>query len=224
MNLRLDLAPLTLERPGDVIVRWRAEGATTVLLSEVGAVEAEGSRTLTVRETTTFVLTAFDAGRGRVVCRQETVSVGERVARGIIVPWFGAKDAIPEGWVICDGREGTPDLSGRFIRGAGRKAGSAGRRGGGRHAHTVPAQTIKGRTDDDVEHDHVVDGFERRRWLESRKGGGQRSIALGSADPRAPWKGGAHAHDVVVEVPASATSDADDPLPPWHALYYLMKR
>jgi hypothetical protein len=218
MKLRLELEPATLEGPGDVVLRWRAEGATAVLLSDVGEVEPSGSDTVSVRETTTFVLTAFDHARGRVVCTQKTVSVGERVQRGIIVPWWGEEGAVPSGWIICDGREGTPDLSGRFIRGAG--ATGAGSRGeGGRHAHTVAARSLDGVTDDADEHEHRVEGFEPRRWR--GKDGGRPSIAPVGDDR---WTGGGHVHDVVVEVPETATSDAADPLPPWRALYYLMKR
>lgn len=36
---------------------------------------------------------------------------------GAIVMWSG--DKIPSGWVICDGKNGTPDLRNRFIAGAG---------------------------------------------------------------------------------------------------------
>ena len=38
---------------------------------------------------------------------------------GVIVMWSGAADAIPEGWALCDGTNGTPDLRGRFVLGAG---------------------------------------------------------------------------------------------------------
>lgn len=34
---------------------------------------------------------------------------------GIIVMWSGTIDGIPGGWALCDGTNGTPDLSGRFI-------------------------------------------------------------------------------------------------------------
>ncbi|MFO7755495.1 MAG: hypothetical protein R6V34_05895, partial [Bacteroidales bacterium] len=34
---------------------------------------------------------------------------------GTIVMWSGAIEEIPEGWLLCDGTEGTPDLRGRFI-------------------------------------------------------------------------------------------------------------
>lgn len=37
--------------------------------------------------------------------------------RGAIIMWSG--DVIPDGWALCDGNNGTPDLSGRFILGAG---------------------------------------------------------------------------------------------------------
>ena len=33
--------------------------------------------------------------------------------------WSGAVDAIPTGWALCDGQNGTPDLRDRFIVGAG---------------------------------------------------------------------------------------------------------
>lgn len=33
--------------------------------------------------------------------------------------WSGTSDAIPTGWVLCNGENGTPDLRNRFIVGAG---------------------------------------------------------------------------------------------------------
>lgn len=37
---------------------------------------------------------------------------------GVIVMWSGAVDKIPAGWKLCDGKNNTPDLRGRFIVGA----------------------------------------------------------------------------------------------------------
>lgn len=38
--------------------------------------------------------------------------------KGIITMWSGSIAAIPSGWVLCDGTNGTPDLRDRFIVGA----------------------------------------------------------------------------------------------------------
>lgn len=39
--------------------------------------------------------------------------------RGMIVMWWGKADEVPKGWAICNGQNGTPDLRGRFVVGAG---------------------------------------------------------------------------------------------------------
>ena len=41
------------------------------------------------------------------------------VPSGFIGLWSGAATAIPSGWFLCDGANGTPDLRGRFVIGAG---------------------------------------------------------------------------------------------------------
>lgn len=38
---------------------------------------------------------------------------------GVIVLWSKAIGSIPTGWVLCDGNNGTPNLNGRFVVGAG---------------------------------------------------------------------------------------------------------
>ena len=48
----------------------------------------------------------------------DATSVGA-VPAGIIVMWSGASNAIPSGWYLCDGGNGTPDLRNRFVIGAG---------------------------------------------------------------------------------------------------------
>jgi microcystin-dependent protein len=39
--------------------------------------------------------------------------------RGVILMWSGAVGLIPSGWHLCDGTNGTPDLRGMFVIGAG---------------------------------------------------------------------------------------------------------
>ena len=37
----------------------------------------------------------------------------------MIILWSGAENAIPSGWVLCNGSNSTPDLRNRFVVGAG---------------------------------------------------------------------------------------------------------
>ena len=46
-------------------------------------------------------------------------SAGGGIPSGGIIIWSGASNAIPTGWYLCDGNNGTPDLRERFIVGAG---------------------------------------------------------------------------------------------------------
>ena len=47
------------------------------------------------------------------------ISSGDSFPTGGIILWSGAADAIPTGWVLCDGQNSTPDLRNRFVVGAG---------------------------------------------------------------------------------------------------------
>ena len=71
---------------------------------------------------------------------------------GVIVMWSGQLDAIPAGWTLCDGSDGTPDLSNRFVLGVG-AAEYLGSTGGslthkhraGNHSHQIdpPAMRLR---------------------------------------------------------------------------------
>jgi hypothetical protein len=58
-------------------------------------------------------------GNLAVVGDVAAASVGGKgtVPKGAILMWSGAPEAIPAGWTLCDGTNGTPNLSGRFIVG-----------------------------------------------------------------------------------------------------------
>lgn len=57
------------------------------------------------------------------------------VAAGMIVMWSGLVSDVPNGWSICDGTNGTPDLRYKFIRGAGNQVGAQG--GSASHSHSI---------------------------------------------------------------------------------------
>ena len=46
-----------------------------------------------------------------------TITGKGAVPVGAILMWSGAADALPAGWVLCDGTNKTPNLSGRFVVG-----------------------------------------------------------------------------------------------------------
>lgn len=47
--------------------------------------------------------------------------LSQQLPRGIIAMWSGSIASIPDGWALCDGQNGTPDLRDRFVVGAGRE-------------------------------------------------------------------------------------------------------
>ena len=77
---------------------------------------------------------------------------------GAIVLWSGAANAIPAGWHLCDGTDGTPDLRGRFVVGAGGSY-AVGAKGGAEsvtltveqmptHSHSFPVDASNGSAGD----------------------------------------------------------------------------
>lgn len=58
-----------------------------------------------------------------VLATTANVALSPAIPSGVIVMWSGSIAAIPEGWTLCDGTAGTPDLRNRFVFGAGGKAG-----------------------------------------------------------------------------------------------------
>ncbi len=221
-----------LDEPGEVTLSWLAEEATTVLLSDRGRVSVRGTCAAHVDETTTFVVTAFDASRGRVACDQVTVTVlrslqDEIVPRGLIIPWWGDARRPPAGWVICDGRNDTPDLQEHFIRGAGKGVTAHERGDADPHAHELAElDGVAFASEPAGAHGHhAPPGW---RATGHHRGGDPRSLTMpeaGAVD--APWEAAPeHTHEVRVEVPADLSSEALDPppRPPWRAIHYLMKR
>ncbi len=74
---------------------------------------------------------------------------------GMIMDWYGAAINCPEGWAICDGTNGTPDMRGLFSRGvdgsfavgdtggaAASSAGTTGSSGGHTHTTSTPGHTL----------------------------------------------------------------------------------
>lgn len=91
------------------------------------------------------------------------------IPKGTILPWYGKSSDIPEGFALCDGTKGTPDLRNRFLVGAGSNY-ALGDTGGkdqvkltgtqiGNHYHYWGDEVLKdGRSDHSYDHDLGVVG------------------------------------------------------------------
>lgn len=75
-------------------------------------------------------------------CQWREISTGfllfdATVPSGAILIWSGAVDAIPSGYVLCDGQNNTPDLRNRFIIGAGSSYNVGSTGGSTSHNHSL---------------------------------------------------------------------------------------
>lgn len=82
-------------------------------------------------------------GQGIKVYRS---SAGGVLPSGLIALWSGSKDAVPDGWALCDGSNGTPDLRDRFVVGAGSSYAVGAT--GGENTHTLTVDEIPSHTHD----------------------------------------------------------------------------
>ncbi len=144
--------------------------------------------------------------------------------RGAIVIW--TKEIIPEGWTICDGTNGTPDLRNKFVRGKGTQT-------------TIPDtggnEKIKLKVKNLPEHNHELDNHVRpEEWKTQRDPQKQRIV--GMASNRADNYDYAGAPNTVQRTTdintkndsygyGSSTQQSREfsILPPYMTLYFIMK-
>jgi hypothetical protein len=85
----------------------------------------------------------------------------EGVPSGIISMWSGSAAAIPSGWNLCDGANGTPNLVGKFIKSAS-TAGGTGGSNTHSHSHTLSAGSHTLTTAQMPSHRHYTLGGQTR--------------------------------------------------------------
>lgn len=148
---------------------------------------------------------------------------------GGIIMWSGLISAIPSGWALCDGSNGTPDLRNRFIVGSylddgGTSkttiTGSPTKTGGTKDAvvvdHTHTMQTAGAHTHDVIVSDNgYPDGSGDRTdnyyWMDEG-----RSVDETGDHPTS--SNGAHTHTI----DSTGVSGTNQNLPPYYALAFIM--
>ena len=128
----------------------------------------------------------------------------EAFVSGMIIIWSGAANAIPSGFVLCDGNNSTPDLRGRFIVGHHPSNGDydVNDTGG---AETVTLTVAQMPT-----HNHPT-SFDGKKYF---PGGGSTTIGFGGA--------GGYPADVF-SMSNTGSSQSHENRPPYFALCYIMK-
>ena len=218
-----------IDRPTPVYVSWEVENASAVTLSGLGVVAERQERLeLLVESSTTFVLTAFDSAFHTIVAKQARVDVvpdlaSRMVPAGTIMVWSGLLTDIPDGWTLCDGAKGTPDLRDRFVMGAGLGEQPHAKGDADTHTHVVGPLERSVTTDGAGIHTH---GMPPKWYSRDLTGGDYSGIDTnGSFNFNAQTQSsGWHAHTVKVSFPAfQSAPNTGGVRPRWYALAYIMK-
>jgi len=131
----------TLDFPTDsgrqVITIHRTDASgNTVTVSSTGMTVDGGASYSLAAETSVTLVRKTGTTEWAVVREWTVISPGgDGVPVGCIVMWSGLVADIPAGWHLCDGTGGTPDLRGKFIKGAAAGV-EAGDTGGGSYTPT----------------------------------------------------------------------------------------
>lgn len=97
---------------------------------------------------TDYVVTVpSDTGAGAPACQTPAQIVsagggGPAFPTGGIIMWSGLLSAIPSGWVLCDGNNGTPNLLAKFVKGVANASTDPGATGGAASQSYTPQGTV----------------------------------------------------------------------------------
>ena len=117
--------------------------------------------------------------------------------------WSGALNQIPTGWSLCNGNNGTPNLSDRFIVGVGNAYSLAATGGEASHLLTSEESGLPS-------HSHSLPGV-----LKNVYGGSWDVHVVSNSNISIDYNSGA--------VAASNASRPHNTLPPYYALAFIMK-
>ena len=158
---------------------------------------------------------------------------------GGIIMWSGAINAIPGGWKLCNGQNGTPDLQERFVVGAG-SADNTSVAGTGQYAVNAKAGTnsVVLLTNQIPSHNHTysgtttTNGNHTHLWNYGVEGddsgnGGSNNEFTVSGPPSPKYTvmtyAGNHAHTYSGTTSVKGSGKSHENRPPYYALAYIMR-
>ena len=126
----------------------------------------------------------------------------EAFVQGMIILWYGNTGNVPNGFVLCDGNNGTPDLRGKFVAGAGNPDYTPGSTGGAETVTLTEAEIPSHKHTTNIDGGHVIPG----------NGGSS-----------FPYGGAGTYSSTVFSMSNTGGGGAHENRPPYHALCYIMK-
>lgn len=123
-----------------------------IMKRDLALKKAETAEGTSFTPTDNVLSTNAQAAIEEVAGLAKSVDIGGYM-KGMIVMWSGATSNIPDGWALCDGANGTPDLRGRFVIGAGGSYAVGSTGGGSIPSHSHDVGTLA--TNSDGAHTHT---------------------------------------------------------------------
>ena len=202
---------------------------------ETGAVAAKGQKG-------EIGATGGSGGTGAAGDKGQKGEVGAGGATGIpsgfIGLWSGAANAIPSGWYLCNGSNGTPDLRGRFVVGYNNNDSlfDVNDTGGSKdatlvshshtinnHTHSFSASTTGGNHVHQYIDQYVVINNGYRPWPASNNDCAQRNINTSGSGSHSHSISGTTGNPSDRGTNSQGSSATNANLPPYYALAYIMK-
>ena len=198
-----------------------------VVVGDESAVDS----TIKKKEVTVKVYKTGEASpRSSIIVTRYNKSLDNAIPSGTILPWYGNASNIPDGFRLCNGTNGTPDLRNRFIVGAGTTYG-LGSTGG--------ADSVKLSGTQIGNHYHAVGQFYSNNngnfYIQGGWNYNYGTASFPSNTYVAFWNGSGGGHgyggpissygfnQVTSLAVATAAQESHENRPPYYALYYIMK-
>ena len=141
------------------------------------------------------------------------------IPSGVIVLWSGSIGAIPSGWYLCDGTNGTPNLKDSFVVGAGNTYPVAGT--GGSANAVIPSHTHTA-TVTDPSHSHSTVNGTAYNFNGNNGALGNSAFGPNNGGPTFTTVGAA-VTGISVANASTGVSGTNANLPPYYALAYIQK-